>query len=178
MKEAPKSSYPNLVFREPFNSESSVLRNGGQITDVSFSNGIGSFNGTSSFIDYNLGLNGTYSVRVRCNPTSFASARILLDCRSSSNSGVGYIFLDGTTGNVGRSTGTAYVNGVATNTTTTGVNNEIVVTGITLKQGTGANLSLIGSNFANLFKFLGTMDLFEIYSGVLTPSEVKNLYGR
>jgi hypothetical protein len=174
-KESPKSPYPKLIFRETFNDAATVRKNGGTPTAVTFFNGAGTFDGTTSKINYNLNLNGTYSVRVRCNPTSFAVIRLILDCRSSNADGVGYVRL--TTGGLVEATlGAAYVNGVATTTTVAGVNNEIVVTGLSLKQGTGANLSLIGSNYTDSQEFLGTMDLLEIYSGTLTASEVANLY--
>jgi hypothetical protein len=44
--------HPRLIFRETFQDEQSVRRNGGIPTDVTFSNGVASFNGTSSVIDY------------------------------------------------------------------------------------------------------------------------------
>ena len=176
MKESKDSNYPNLVFRETFNSEQATRKNGGTPTNVTFSEGKGSFDGAASKINYNLGLRGTYSVRIRCNPTSFATANYILDPRGTNNDGTGYFLLNATTGLVIKSAGTAYVNGVATTTTVTGINNEIIVAGINLVQGTGANLSLIGSEKGNQYEFLGTIDLFEIYQGTLTASEVANLY--
>jgi len=52
----------------------------------------------------------------------------------------------------------------------------VVLTGITLRQGTGVLKSLIGSRFNNSDYFLGTIDYVEIYEGTLTASEVKNLF--
>jgi len=176
MKESPSSNYPNLIFREVFRSEQETRKNGGTPTDVDFANGKGTFNGTSSKVNYNLGLNGTYSVRVRCNPTSFAATRYLFDCRGSNDDGAGRIRLASPSGAVTITSGTSYVNGLATTATIVGVDNEVIITGITLTQGTGANLSLIGSEKGNVSEFLGTMDLVEIYSGTLTASEVSNLY--
>lgn len=176
MKEAIYSPYPKLLFRETFRDEATVRKNGGIPTNVTFSEGKGTFNGTSSKINYNLNLNGTYSVRIRCNPTSFADNRSLFDFRGSNNDGTGYMYLDTTTGTILCATGTDYVNGVQTSATTAGVNNEIVISGISLMQGTGANLSLIGSRYLNDDEFLGTIDLLEIYQGTLTASQVANLY--
>ena len=175
MKESPSSNYPNLIFREVFRSEQETRKNGGTPTDVDFANGKGTFNGTSSKVNYNLGLNGTYSVRVRCNPTSFAENNFIFDFRGSNSDGAGSLYLSSTTGTI-QASGTKYRNGIVDSTTVLGANNEIIVTGITLTQGTGANLSLIGSNYINTNEFLGTMDLVEIYSGTLTASEVSNLY--
>ena len=176
MKEAIHSPYNKLVKRITLNDEQTLRKGGGTPTDVTFANGKGTFNGTSSKVNYNLGLNGTYSVRVRCNPTSFAAVRYLIDCRGTNNDGIGRIRLDTTTGLVDTLTGTVYVNGAATTTTVVGANNEIVITGVTLTQGTGANLSLIGSSRIDTDEFLGTIDLVEIYKGTLTASEVANLY--
>ena len=176
MKESPSSNYPKLVFRETFRDEQATRKNSGTPTDVTWSEGKGTFNGTSSKVNYNLGLNGTYSVRIRCNPTSFASYRFLFDIRGTNHDGTGYIYLNITTGIVTKSNGTSYVNGEATTTTIAGVDNEIIVTGITLTKGTGANKTLISSAYDDGGIFLGTIDLVEIYQGTLTPSEVENLY--
>ena len=167
----------SLIFKETFESEQITRKiNNGVPTDVDFSNGKGTFNGTSSKVNYDLDLNGTYSVRVRCNPTSFADYRYLLDCQGSNADGTGRIQLLITSGNINITSGTSYVNGVATTTTVAGVNNEIVITGITLTEGTGANLSLIGSQYNNANEFLGTIDIVEIYEGTLTPGEVEAMY--
>ena len=167
----------SLIFKETFESEQITRKiNNSVPTDVDFSNGKGTFNGTSSKINYNLDLNGTYSVRIIYNPTSFAANKYLLECRGTNNDGTGYILIDITTGLITKSSGTAYVNGVATTTTVAGVNNEIIITGITLIEGTGANKTLIGSRFSNSDEFLGTMDLVEIYQGTLTPGEVEAMY--
>ena len=169
MKEAIHSPYNKLVFRETFNSEQET-RKRGTPTDVTFANGKGTFNGTSSKVNYNLGLNGTYSVRVRCNPTSFSDYRSLLTLQT------GYVYLNLTDGTVQKSSGKVYVNGVASSSTTVGIENEVVVTGIELIEATASNKTLIGSNLGDDNEFLGTIDLVEIYSGTLTPSEVSNLY--
>ena len=42
--------HPRLIFRETFADEQSVRRNGGTPTNVTFSKGVGEFNGSSSFI--------------------------------------------------------------------------------------------------------------------------------
>jgi hypothetical protein len=173
MKEAPQSPY-KPIFRETFTDSASVKKNGGEITAVSFDNGVGSFNGTNSKINYNLGLNGTYSVRIIANITNLVSGNpCILDCRSTSNTGTGLIFVNS---GVISATGspTIYVNGVAS--TTAIAKSEITITGISLIQGTGANLSLIGLTRGNSNALEGTIELFEIYKGTLTASEVKNLY--
>jgi hypothetical protein len=69
MKEAKQSPYNKLVFRETFSDESSVLRNGGTPTNVSFENGVGSFNGTSSIMTNSV-LKTPYSFRIRFTPAT------------------------------------------------------------------------------------------------------------
>lgn len=176
-KESLTSPYAKLIFRETFTDEQSVRKNGGVPTSVVFSQGKGAFDGSNSKINYNLNLNGTYSVRVRCKPSSLASSRLLMDFRGSNNNGVGYIFFYLTTGIVGVSSGTIYVNSltspIALNTSTY---SEVILSGISLKEGSGANETVLGAQYSNSDKFIGDIELFEIYQGTLTASEVKNLY--
>ena len=165
-----------MVFQEQFTSEYDLIKNGGTSTDITYAYGQATYNGTSSKANYNLNLNGVYSVRIRCNPTSFTATRYLFDARGTNDDGVGRVRASSPNGVIVTTSGTVYVNGAATTSTTAGVNNEIVITGITLSQGTGANKTLIGSEKGGVSEFLGTIDLLEIYSGTLTPSQVSNLY--
>jgi hypothetical protein len=58
----------NLVFAEYFSSEQEVRRNGGIPTDVTFDNGVATFNGTSSIIQHpTLYLTDTCSIRFKVN---------------------------------------------------------------------------------------------------------------
>jgi len=168
MKEALTSPYNKIVFRETFNSEQAVRNNGGVPTDVTISKGIGSFNGTSSGIVYPKNFNGTYSIRIRFKePTSFTSAQYLCDFRQGT--GVGYVYCSETY--IISPGGTKYANGVASNYSI--AVKEIVVSGISITSTelTMGKRTAPGKNY-----FDGDLELFEIYEGVLTPSEVKNLY--
>ena len=168
MKEALTSPYNKIVFRETFNSEQAVRNNGGVPTDVTISKGIGSFNGTSSGIVYPKNFNGTYSIRIRFKePTSFTSTQYLCDFRQGT--GVGYVYCSGTS--IHSPGGTKYANGVASNYSI--AVKEIVVSGISITSTelTMGKRTAPGKNY-----FDGDLELFEIYEGVLTPSEVKNLY--
>ena len=169
MKEALTSPYNKIVFRETFNSEQAVRNNGGVPTAVTISKGVGSFNGTSSYIKYNKALNGVYSVRIKAkniNPSAFC---IYVDFRNSNGSGIGYI--TGGILSLSVSSGTAYVNGVATAIVNT-TSSDIVITGMTINC-----FEIFLNTRYNLINWLGAdVDLVEIYEGVLTPSEVKNLY--
>lgn len=67
MKESLAKISTNLIFRETFSSESETRANGGVPSNVVYNNGIATFNGTSSIIDYSSGLKfpRTGSVRIR-----------------------------------------------------------------------------------------------------------------
>jgi len=167
-KESKYSNYPNLVFREVFSSEQETRNNGGVPTDVTISKGIGSFNGTSSGIVYPKNFNGTYSIRIRFKePTSFTSAQYLCDFRQGT--GVGYVYCSGTI--IVSPSGTKYANGVASNSSI--AVKEIVVSGISITS-TELTMGKRTAPFASYFD--GDLELFEIYEGTLTDSEVKNLY--
>ena len=169
MKEALTSPYNKIVFRETFNSEQAVRNNGGVPTDVTISKGIGSFNGTSSYIKYNKALNGVYSVRIKAKNLNPSSSCTYIDFRNSSGTGTGYI----TGGNLilGISSGTAYVNGVTSATVNT-TSSDIVITGMTINC-----FEIFLNTRYSLANWLDSdVDLVEIYEGTLTASEVKNLY--
>jgi len=168
MKEAPNSPYNKLVFRETFSDEQSVRRNGGVPTDVTISNGIGSFNGTSSGIVYPKNFNGTYSIRIRFKePKTFSSSQYLCDFRQGT--GVGYVYCSETT--IAAPGSTKYANGVAS--TSSIAVKEIVVSGITI---TSTEMTMGRRTPPYTSYFNGDLELFEIYEGTLTASEVKNLY--
>jgi len=166
MKEATSSPYNKLVFREVFSDESSVKKNGGSPTDVTFSNGVGSF-GTGN-LNYKLNLNGTFSLRLRLKPNDV--------------SGTSYLFADAVApttyrvyvsgGTLYATSSTKYINGVVSTSLSDDVWQEIVIAGVTL-----SSLSQwVGSYSSTQNKFDGDIDLFEIYQGTLTASEVANLY--
>jgi len=174
MKEIKYSSY-KPIFRETFNSEQEVRKNGWVPTDVDFSNGVGGFNGTSSKINYKTNLNGTYSLRVKCHSTNLDVNRYIFDSRGSNKDGEGYIIISNSSG-ILRQSGDCYINGISTQTVEADKDYEIVITGIAITEGTGLNKTLLGSKYNNDAYYDQPMDLFEIYEGTLTASEVKNLY--
>ncbi len=170
MKEAPNSPYNRCIFRETFTDEQSVRRNNGGVpTDVTISNGIGSFNGTSSYIKYNKVLNGVYSVRIKAKNIKPSGGYTYMDFRNSSGTGTGYV--TGGSLNFGVSSGTVYVNGVKT-TIVNATSSDIVITGMTINC-----FEIFVNTRYDLTRWLGSdVDLVEIYEGTLTDSEVKNLY--
>lgn len=75
MKESLKGIDRNLVFRETFNSEQDVIRNGGVPVDVGFSEGIGSFNGTTSNIKKPaINIGREFSIRIKASLGSLTDA--------------------------------------------------------------------------------------------------------
>lgn len=169
MKESITSPYAKLVFRETFNDEQTCRRNGGTPNAVTFSNGVGSFNGTTSYISKRITLNGTYSIRIICNSITWVLNAFLADFRAES--GTGYI-VHGSGNAIAGSNGTTYINGSAVNVIVAG-KNEVVVAGIAISSTLMAIMSryTFAANFS-----AGSLELFEIYQGTLTASEVKNLY--
>lgn len=157
------------IFRETFADEQTTRVLGGVPASVVYSNGVGTFNGTTSNILYPKSPNGTCSIRFKCTPNNFTGDPVLLYTTSGSR----YIYFTVTTGIIAVSSGTVYVNGVATTTTVVGVSNDIVVTGISLNGDSfyaGKN-GIASSNFLN-----GSVELFEIYDYTLTANEVANMY--
>lgn len=176
MKEA-RSPHPQLLHEWRFLSAADMTAAGWTGTNMSYSQGAGVFN-ESAYLTSKIKIpNGTYSVRIKCKVTNFADIRYLFDARGAGINGIGYVFISMTTGIISPNTGVVYVNGVATVNATINSNLDIIVSGITLKSGTGTYNNVIGARVSTLIgKFLGSIDLIQIYKGTLTASEVRNLY--
>jgi len=157
------------IFYETFNDEQTVRKNGGLPTAVTFAEGAGTFNGTSSDIIYSTIFNGTYSVRILLTSLTPVNLRYLADFRGSG----GTSYLRMLTGfdlqSVGG--GTVYVDGIAT-TTITSETKEIVVSGMSLDGPVTIGSYFDGSGGSATAGF----DLFEIYNYTLTAEEAANLY--
>ena len=129
-KESLRGIDSRLVFRETFNSESDTINNGGTSTAVDFSEGIGTFNGIDSFITYSSILNNTYSFRIKLNSldSNPGVAQYIIDFRNNDGSGTGYIY--NATNEIFVSSGTVYVDGIAT-TVVSDNSKEVIITGVT-----------------------------------------------
>jgi hypothetical protein len=176
MKESPFHIEDHrLLFRETFSSEQSVRRNGGTPTGdaVSFSNGVGTFGGSNDYIAYpGIYYSVTGSVRIVFKSDITVTSRVLMDFRGSA-SGAGFISGLGSPERMRGSTGTEYVNGIATDAITLGEWNDFIVTGISFQC---AGNIIVGANYLLGGDFTGDIDLIEIYLGILTAEEVSNLY--
>lgn len=169
-KESILKTDSRVVFKETFGSEDLVRRNSGTPVGITFSNGVGSFNGTSSWLSYNQTLNGTYSVRMRFNTLTPTLGAYLFDFRNLDASGTGYVYFSSAVA-MTSSTGSRYVDGVLTDTISSSTK-EIVVTGITISS----ILPIIGRRYSAANYLTAGIELVEIYKGTLTANEVKNLY--
>lgn len=170
MKESLAKLSPNLIFRETFSSEEATRANGGTPTAVTYNNGVATFNGASSYVKYNIPLKGTYSVRIRVNGFTSVVGAYFVDFRSSDSFGVGYIY-EFPANTLTSSSGTLYINGTASSSLGSTLK-EIVVTGITISsinQFICMRYSATGARNAQV-------ELFEIYQGTLTATEVSDLY--
>lgn len=195
MKEATQTPYNKCIFRETFSSETETRKQASSVTDVTFENGIGSFNGTTSRIELTNLLRyfeGDFAIRLRFRVNAI-SDQVILYFSDATKQKTGFsirpdqgIFgwtFNGAIGpvhninilEVGKwydcvfvrigSTNFGYVNGVTN-----------VGSGTPWTSTRDLNKCYISSRGDSALPFDGDIDLFEIYQGNLTDSEVKNLY--
>ena len=175
------------VFKEVFNDSSETAQNGGTITDVTFSNGKGSFNGSSSTINYNKHLpNGNYSIRAKITTGAIVTGG---NQYAIIGGGTNQFYIISTNNKFSHYDGS----GVAQSTTIAqpntsydvvftfdGTNVKIYVDG-NLESTTAQNrinneLTYVGSYNGSTNYYLGTIDIIEFFNIVLTAEEVSNLY--
>lgn len=162
------------VFRETFESESNTRRLGGVPTTVTYSNGVASFNGSTSNIEVNKSVSGLCTFRIRFKSLIPKMNGYIFDCRQLSGaSGHQYAYCSSAT-TLGISSGAIYVDGIVSSTIST-LTKEIVVTSTISKY---FDSFVIGNHWSKNNADFVTVDveLFEIYQGALTADEVKNLY--
>lgn len=168
-KESLYSIDKNIVLYEPWISEDTVRGNKITPNNIIFNNGVASFNGSSSYATFTRNLNGVYSVRIKLSALTPSATQYLLDCRSSG--GTGYIRIDSTTA-ISASSGTIYVDGLASSTISSNTK-EILVSGITLISTLGY-IGRINSSSANYLN--SSIDAINIYNITIPATFVKNLY--
>lgn len=171
MKESKYSVDNRIVFRETFESEDSVRKNGGTPINVLFSEGVGQFNGSSQ-IKYPKIISGTYSIRIRFKRVVIETKSII-DFSNHGLSGVGYLYINTGSGILSYSSGTPYVNGIQTNTCTI-TTKEIILSGLSIISV--LTQFSIGARVSAANPINADYELLEIYKGTLTASEVANLY--
>lgn len=169
-KQSLYAQYPNLVFREVFNDEQSTRQNGGVPTAVTFSQGSGVFNGTSSSLKFSRQFKGVYTIRLKITSITQSLFDFLFDFRGVASGGVGYVYCS-PINSVAPSTGTVYING-AVGSTIGSTTKEIVISGITIA---GRDM-YVGGNASGTNNPIISISEIEIFRGTLSASEIYNMY--
>ncbi len=174
-----------LIFRETFNSEIDTRKNGGALTDVNFSDGKGTFNGTSSFIEYpHVDLPSKFTFRFKIKTMILGSLMALSSANTYEiyfNSLKKLSFYNGSSSVFTSMTFEDYTKYEIV-CAYDGTNMNFYVDGFLSSSSaisfpnTDIGSLFIGQYYTGGERFKGDMDLVEIYSGALTASEVKNLY--
>lgn len=177
MADSLQSIDKRCVFRETFESEQSVRKNGGIPTAVTFDKGVGNFIAPVflSKIIYPpiySNTNTTCSIRVKLKITTLSHLNIIASFQDSVGLGSGACYIN-TSGVIESTGGTSYMNGNSSYTIPINTLVDLVISGI----GIRSKAVRIGMWFDETsYGFDGSFELFEIYSGTLTAEEVKNLY--
>lgn len=175
------------VFRETFNDQQTVEDNGGTVTDVSFSEGVGNFNGVSSGIKYPKLINSSvFSVRFVFEILNFLNIGYVVSTYGTTTNGfvvllfndvlrfyanAGGDFAFNTFPDIGKyevictydgTFSIVYINSVAGDPETNNPPDHSLLT--------------IGYRIDNRFWLDSNIELVEVYDYVLTQEEVSNLY--
>ena len=117
----------------------------------------------------------TYTVMLYASNLSAAISEYLFDARAGG--GTGYCYLDAASRTLNVSSGTVYVNGIATTTLPRGQHCLVVVVGISLSAPTklvvGAHNTLVAGQM-----FAGKLWHMSLFSGSLTLTQVRDLWDR
>ena len=159
-----------VIFRETFADEQSVRRNGGTPTNVTFSKGVGEFNGTNSKVQINRPFKGTVSIRVVFASVTPLAGKYIVDFRT--NDGAGYIYFSSDVV-VQHSGGTRYVDGIPASAVSNNTK-EIIITGILIDNNSGY-IGCLRDGSSNFIT--ADIDFVEIYNYALTQSEIANMAG-
>ena len=160
----------NLIFAEYFNSEQELRKEGGLPTDVTFSQGKGTFNASSSNAVFPNLPSGTYSVRVRFKTGATLPNSIFIDFRGSA-AGAGYFGIN--INALSSSSGTHYLNGELGTALVVSTEYEAVLAGVTITNGGDMYMA---SNYVPSGWYDGELWSIEVYSGTLSATQISNLY--
>jgi hypothetical protein len=130
------------------------------------------FDGTDDRLEANSTLGSlTGSVSFWVKRTDSASHQYLIDFRKTS--GTGYVYVEDNTGTIFVSSGTVYVDGVASTTLSEDNWHHVVVTGVTLNI---TECIVFGSRYTYAQFFNGDMSQVGLWNSTLTADEVSSLY--
>jgi len=185
MKESKHKADKGLIFRETFNSEADVRRNGGVPTDTTFEDGLAKYPGVSSgaitYANRPL-LAGYYTIRFRFKYFTESTYRYLFtrrfaDGSSSTDPCIRIYNVPDTLEVNGVSNDNIYVNGVDTNTITTGSDKEIVAVFRLLDDINSFYLFGYTAGGGNGL-FGSEAEFVEIYNYRWSAEEVANAYNK
>ena len=179
MKESKSRLDSRIIWSETFNSLDDISRNWWTATNVTVTNGTGSFNGTNSKIVYGNDLGAaTCSIRVKFKSLNTAAAtQQIVDLFNTA--GGSQIYINSSYNLTRTGVGTLYSNGIvdvpASSKGVADAFKEVVLTGTNLGAFTG--VWTIGINHNGSSQPINAVfELVEIYSGTLTATEVASLY--
>jgi hypothetical protein len=170
------------IFRETFNDQQTVERNGNFVytPDVnSFNEGRCYLDGFSTNVDILTPISNsqTYSFRIKCkiNDITPVSTRYICDYRKSNPTYLSFSS-SGTLGSAGATVSTIYINANATNDLTGFEGEWIEIIYSALNSVYQLLVGTVGRFYNGTTNSPIDFELFEIYEGELTAEEVSNLY--
>ena len=134
------------------------------------------FDGTSDALKYDDSIGSgasTYSVSMWVRRDSDGQAMYLLDARGDSNGGTGYFYISGGGTVINKSSGTAYVDGVASTTVTLNKWHHVVLSGISLNINEDLQ---IGEQWqVGQYEWDGNICQIGLWNRTLSVSEIQNI---
>ncbi len=127
-----------------------------------------SFDGTSDYCAGPSVPNGVYTIVALVSRES-AAGQVLLDCRQSG--GTGFFYYDLGSGNLSGSSGTTYVDGVATMATNYGQLHCVACAGITLNA---PGITTLFTRYTYASYWVGKCYGFRLFPGTLTPRQLRD----
>jgi hypothetical protein len=164
-KESKYSPVPIPVVRLPMTGVEEMLAETGVTTAVTFLNGIGTFNGSSSKVVFGKTYSGIKSIRIKFKPSSTTQNILKLTSSHSISAS------SGTLSATGVSSPTIYVNGSVSSTITTGWNDVVVTT------ATGITVNALTIGYITSY-LAGDVEIVEMWGSVLTANEITNLWNQ
>jgi len=154
-----------LLFYENFLDRELFVRRGGSIGGgPTFGSSYITFDGTDDYASIPINLNGTYTLVMKLNVEDYNNQQYVIDFRN--NGGTGYITLDAA--DISVSSGTRYVDGVATSVVDTLGGHYIVITGMSVVSDT----MLIGKPYTGAQYYDGGVDYIKIYDYEWSTTEI------
>lgn len=157
-----------LVLFENFLDRESFINRGGSLGgNPTFSSPSIAFDGTDDYAEIPVHLDGTYTIVIKLTPDGVTDLQYVLDF--GKDTGEGYITISAAA--MSASTGTNYVNSVATSVITAAAT-YYVVSGITVL----ADTMVIGRAYTDTAYYDGSIDYIAIYDGTWDTTKIASGY--